>query len=217
MDRGKKKYGFYINSKALSWNNTGKLECECKGFPGSPLYDSTSQELSYFRVLLKHTLCLVFHCSIFSHLYPLSPWDQCPYANQGVLFRSTVEPTFQNKSALKRHTYFMDLKCSKSKPFWIAKLHGVHNKEESKKKTWCSMTSFWYWWGLITFERPTVDYEHALVVNNGTQRQRNFKRYQESLEPHEMCVVAAGNHGFGFRLPSLVMELLGSLFTVWPL
>lgn len=58
-----------------------------------------------------------------------------------------------------------------------------------------------------------MDYEHALVVNNETQRLGNFKRYQESLEPDEMCVVAAGNHGFGFRLPSPVMELLGSLFT----
>lgn len=30
-----------------------------------------------------------------------------------------------------------------------------------------------------------------------------------------MSVVAAGNHGFGFGLPFLVTELLGSLFTVW--
>lgn len=45
----------------------------------------------------------------------------------------------------------------------------------------------------------------------------NFKRYQESLEPLEMCVVAAGNHGFGFGLPSSVMELLGSLFSLAPL
>ncbi len=60
----------------------------------------------------------------------------------------------------------------------------------------------------------TVDYEHAFLVNNETQRQRYFKRYQESLEPYEMCVVAGGNHGFGFRLPSPVTELLGSLFTV---
>lgn len=44
-----------------------------------------------------------------------------------------------------------------------------------------------------------------------------FKRYQESLEPLEMCVVAAGNHGFGFGLPSSVMELLGSLFSLAPL
>lgn len=62
-----------------------------------------------------------------------------------------------------------------------------------------------------------MDYEHVLAVNNETQRQRNFKRYQESLEPHETCVVTAGNHGFGFRFPSPVMELLGSFFTVWPL
>lgn len=44
-----------------------------------------------------------------------------------------------------------------------------------------------------------------------------FKRYQESLEPLQMCVVAAGNHGFGFGLPSSVMELLGSLFSLAPL
>lgn len=37
-----------------------------------------------------------------------------------------------------------------------------------------------------------------------------------SREPYEMSVVAAGNHGFGFGLPFLVTELLGSLFTVWP-
>lgn len=63
----------------------------------------------------------------------------------------------------------------------------------------------------------TVDYEHVLAVRNETPRQRNFKRYRESLEPHETCVVTAGNHGFGVRLPSPVMELLGSFFTVWPL
>lgn len=80
---------------------------------------------------------------------------------------------------------------------------------------WRSMTSFGTDEALLHLREATVDYEHALVVNNETQRQRNFKRYQESLEPHEMCVVAAGNHGFGFRLPSPVVELLGSLFTVW--
>lgn len=79
---------------------------------------------------------------------------------------------------------------------------------------WRSMTSFGTDEALLHLREATVDYEHALVVNNETQRQRNFKRYQESLEPHEMCVVAAGNHGFGFRLPSPVVELLGSLFTV---
>lgn len=52
-----------------------------------------------------------------------------------------MEQTFQNKSALKRHPYFMDLKCSKSKPFWIAELFGVYNKRESKKKIRCSVTS----------------------------------------------------------------------------
>lgn len=77
-----------------------------------------------------------------SSLPSLSPWDQCPYANRGFLFRSTVEPTFQNKSALKHHTYFMDLKCSKSKPFWIAELRGVYNKAKSKKRMCRSMTSF---------------------------------------------------------------------------
>ena len=45
-----------------------------------------------------------------------------------------------------------------------------------------------------------VDYEHALVVNNETQRQGNFKRYQESLGPDETCVAAAGQPWIWFQV-----------------
>lgn len=197
-------------------NESSRMNVKDLRFTVVWLYN-TSQELSYeyFRVLLKHTLCLVFHCSIFSHLYPLSPWDQCPYANRGFLFRSTVELTFQNKSALKRHTYFMDLKCSKSKTILDSGAAEFTTKQKVRRN--CGVV--WHHFGTdeawLHLREPTVDYKHALVVNNETQWERNFKRYQESLEPYEMCVVAAGNHGFGFRLPSPVMELLGSLFTLW--
>lgn len=82
----------------------------------------------------KHTLCLALHYCIVSHLYRLSPRDQCPHANHRFLFRFTEEPTFQNKSALKRHTYFMDVKCSKSKPFWIVELCGALWSLQQRRK-----------------------------------------------------------------------------------
>lgn len=47
------------------------------------------------------------------------------------------------------------------------------------------------------------------------QKHKEISKDIKSHYSHVMCVVAAGNHGFGFRLPSPVMELLGSLFTVW--
>lgn len=129
-----------------------------KRFTFPLLYDNTSHELSceYIRVLLKTYAVLSFSslhsCSTLLPLPP--PRDQCSYANWGFLFRRTVEPTFQNKSALKCHTYFMDLKCSKSKSVLDGGARrSFYDKAGAKKKTWCSMTSFRYWRGLIAFER----------------------------------------------------------------
>lgn len=48
---------------------------------------------------------------------------------------------YQNKSALKGHTYFMDVKCSKSKLFWMVELHKYHNKAENRRKMSQGITS----------------------------------------------------------------------------
>lgn len=121
-------------NKSDAWNFSGSPKNDC-----SPVKSST--------LLLKYTLCLAFHCS-----YPCSLYDQCPHANREFLLISTVEMIFQNKSALKHHKYFMDFKCSKSKPFWMVKLHKYWSKASREKKMTCSMTSF----GRVeVLEKPT--------------------------------------------------------------
>lgn len=92
---------------------------------------NTNSVLRVLQKLLKHTLCLAFHCT---YLCSHSPYDQCPHANQEFLPGSTMEQIHQNKSALKHHTYFMILKCSKSKPFWIVELHKYRKTLANKKK-----------------------------------------------------------------------------------
>lgn len=70
---------------------------------------------------------------------------------------------YQNKSALKGHTYFMDVKCSKSKPFWTLGLHKYHNKAENRKKMSHGITS-----SGSGFGKTTADWE--LSVNNEAKR-----------------------------------------------
>lgn len=151
-----------------------------KRFTFPLLYDNTSQELSceYIRVLLK-TYAVLSFSSLHSRsaLLPLPPpRDQCSYANWGFLFRRTVEPTFQNKSALKCHTYFMDLKCSKSKSILDggARRSFFTTKREQRRKRGVAWHHFGIDEALLHLRESTVDYEHVFVVNNEAQRQRNF-------------------------------------------
>lgn len=83
------------------------------------------------------------------------------------------------------------------------------------------MTSFRYRRGRYCIWRERRRIANAPLSSIMTRQKAKeffffFKRYQESLEPLEMCVAAAGNHGFGFGFPSSVTELLGSLFSFGP-